>query len=173
MQARYLRDLLPRHHQIVELVMDGLPNGEIAEIVGCTPQTISNVRNGSEVQHMLALRHARIAAASDDRRASDAAEVSEAIRSRTLDAVKRLGMVLDHGKDRDALRAAEAILDRGGFPRVQRTEAKSVAITLDSNDVSRLAETLAMVREERPAPAGAAPECGDGSNGAAAERSAA
>ena len=46
------------HHEIARLLVLGLNNAEIAERMGCTPQTVSNVRNSPVVQDKLAILHA-------------------------------------------------------------------------------------------------------------------
>lgn len=45
-----LKVLRPKHLQIVNLFMAGLPRQEIADVMGCTPQTITNTINDPAVK---------------------------------------------------------------------------------------------------------------------------
>jgi len=73
--------------------------------------------------------------------------VDNAIKGHTMAAVNRLGLAIKSEKDADAIRASEAILDRGGFPRAHRLEAKSLTVIMDAETAKRIQETLEMDRK--------------------------
>lgn len=137
--------LTERHRQIMDLDLRGLGPGEIARQLGVSPNHVSIVTNSGPYQHEISIRRAQLDAMNAQRIVDSNDEVAAAIREKTLAAAKRLGLVVDSGKDSDAIRAAEALLDRGGYPRVTKTEDKSVRITIDAADLSRLTETLEML----------------------------
>lgn len=96
------------HHEIARRVLVGQKNVDIAEALGCTPQTVSNVRNSPIVKHRLAqLQRAR------DGRAVDFAREIEA-------RVPRAFEILDEALNDDTgevplsmrLKEANLILDR-------------------------------------------------------------
>lgn len=53
-RRRYdVKMLWAKHHQILRQVVLGRKNTEIAESIGCTPQTVSNVRNSEMARHVI------------------------------------------------------------------------------------------------------------------------
>jgi hypothetical protein len=116
----------------------------MAKDVGLTSTQVSIITHSPSFAHELALRRSAIEAGTNQQIATDLNKVREAIREKTLAAVQRLGLVIDAGKDSDAVRACAEILDRGGVPRVQVTESKAVTVTLTGQDASRLIESLQM-----------------------------
>lgn len=137
--------LTERHRQIMDLDLRGLGPGEIAGQLDMTPSHVSVITNSGPYQHEISIRRAQLDAMNAQRIVDSNDEVAAAIRDKTLAAARRLGLVVDSGKDSDAIRAAEALLDRGGYPRVTKTEDKSIRINIDAADLARLTETLEML----------------------------
>jgi len=129
----------------MDLDLRGLGSSEIARQLEMTPSHVSIITNSGPYQHEISIRRAQLDAMNAQRIVDSNDEVASAIREKTLAAARRLGLVIDTGKDNDAIRAAEAILDRGGYPRVTKTEDKSVRINIDAADLARLTETLEML----------------------------
>lgn len=75
--------------------------------------------------------------------------VDKAIHRHTLAAAERLGLVVNskNAKDADAIRASEAILDRGGHPRAQQIESRNLTVLMDAETARRIEETLAMEKK--------------------------
>jgi len=142
-----IQKLSARHYKIIELCLRGWTPKDIAEHLGMSQQWISTVINGPTFQYQLAEQRSKL----NDRRDQDIVEqtgrVDEAIASHTMAAVDRLGLVVSNGKDGDAIRAADSILDRGGHARVQKTEQRSVSVTIDAEDAKLITETLQMDRK--------------------------
>ncbi len=142
--ATAVQQLSARHYKIVELCLRGWVPKAIAEHLDMSQQQVSNVINSSSFQYQLAERRAKL----NDRQDQDIVEstnkVDEAISKHTMAAVNRLGLVITAGKDGDAIRACDSVLDRGGHARVQKTEQKSVSVTIDAKDAALIAETLGM-----------------------------
>lgn len=111
-------------------------------------QQVSNVINSSSFQYQLAERRAKLNDRQDQDIVEQTQKVDEAITEHTLAAVGRLGLIVNNTKSRDgdAIRACDSILDRGGHARVQKTENKSVSVTIDAADAALIAQTLEMDR---------------------------
>ena len=142
--AIVVQQLSARHYKIVELCLRGWVPKAIAEHLDMSQQQVSNVINSSSFQYQLAERRAKL----NDRQDQDIVEstnkVDDAISKHTMAAVNRLGLVITAGKDGDAIRACDSVLDRGGHARVQKTEQKSVTVTIDAKDAALIAETMEM-----------------------------
>ena len=122
-----------KHHEIKRLLLIGHTNVEIAEMVGCTPQTVSNVKNSEIVQEELSIMRA----------ARDAESIDVATEIRNLAPVA-IGMVKEviNGQTIDGekpnlpmrLRTAEKLLDRAGYGGVQRSVGVHAVFTKDDLD---------------------------------------
>lgn len=139
--------LTERHRQIMDLDLRGVSLTAIAQQLGMTRVMVSLITNSGPYQHEISIRRAGLNAMNAEHIVRTADEVAAAIHDKTLAAAKRLGCIVDSddAKDADRIRAAEAILDRGGYPRVTKTEDKSIRINIDSADLARLTETLEMI----------------------------
>ncbi len=141
-----IQKLSARHYKIVELCLRGWVPKDIAEHLDMSQQQVSNVINSSSFQYQLAERRAKLNDRQDQDIVEQTQKVDEASSKHTMDAVGRLGLIVTAGKDGDAIRACDSILDRGGHARVQKTEQKSVSVTIDAKDAALIAETLGMDR---------------------------
>lgn len=109
-------------------------------------QQVSNIVNSDSFQYQLAERRSKLNDRQDQDIMEQTAKVDDAIAKHTMDAVDRLGLIVTAGKDGDAIRACDSILDRGGHARVQKTEAKSVSVTISAEDAKLIVETRKMDR---------------------------
>lgn len=143
-----IQKLNARHYGILEKCLRGWTAKAISEHYGMSQGQVSVVINSSSFQYQLAERRAKL----NDRQDQDIVEqtkvVDDAIAGHTMAAIGRLGFVVNNPKSRDgdAIRAADSILDRGGHARVQKTESKSVSVTIDAEDAKLIAETMGMDR---------------------------
>jgi hypothetical protein len=115
-----------------------------------TPQQVSVVVNSGSFQYELAQRRDKLDDMTDESIVASADEVTKAIRSHTLNAAQRLGLMVAPGsdsKDADAIRAASEILDRGGHPKVHSIESKNFSVVIDAEMVKRIEDAIAMDRD--------------------------
>lgn len=141
-----VQKLNARHYGILEKCLRGWTAKTIAEHYGMSQGQVSVVINSSSFQYQLARRRAKLNDRQDQDIVEQTQKVNEAIAGHVMAAIDRLGYVVVEGKDGDAIRAADSILDRGGHARVQKTESKSVSVTIDAEDAKLIAETMGMDR---------------------------
>lgn len=141
-----VQKLSARHYGILEKCLRGWVAKDIAEHYNMSQGQISVIINSPSFQYQLAERRAKLNDRQDQDIVEQTQKVDEAISAHTMAAVDRLGLVVTVGKDGDAIRAADSILDRGGHARVQKTESKSVSVTIDAEDAKLIAQTLEMDR---------------------------
>lgn len=139
-----IQKLNARHYKIVDLLVLGWTNAQIAEHLHMSQSQVSVVVNSASTQHQVARRRSKMEQRLDNASADATQSVDDAIKSHTLQAVTRLGLIIETGKEANAVRACSDILDRGGYPRVQKTESKNVTLTIDAGDAALIAETLKM-----------------------------
>ena len=141
-----IQTLSARHFKILELCLRGWIPKDIAEHLNMGAQQVSIVINSPSFQYQLAERRAKLNDRQDQDIVEQTQKVDEAISAHTMAAVGRLGLIVTAGKDGDAIRAADSILDRGGHARAQKTESKSVSVTIDAEDAKLIAQTMEMDR---------------------------
>ena len=135
-----------RHYGILEKCLRGWTAKVIAEHYDMSQGQISIIINSPSFQYQLAERRSKLNDRQDQDIVEQVTKVDEAIAGHVMAAVDRLGYIVTEGKDGDAIRAADSILDRGGHARVQKTESKSVSVTIDAEDAQLIAETMEMDR---------------------------
>lgn len=149
-----IQKLNARHFKILEFCLRGWTNKHIAEHLNMSGEQVSIIVCSPSFQHELVTKRDRLDELTEQSIVSADDEVTKAIKAHTLAAVERLGIV-SAGKDEDggyasldgvAVRASAEILDRGGYPRTQRTETKSLSILISPDDAKRIADTMEMER---------------------------
>ena len=135
-----------RHYGILEKCLRGWVARDIAEHYGMSQGHMSIILNSPSFQFQLAERRSKLNDRQDQDIVEQTAKVDNAIAGHTMAAIDRLGYIVVEGKDGDAIRAADSILDRGGHARVQKTESKSVSVTIDAEDAKLIAQTMEMDR---------------------------
>ena len=107
-----------RHHEIVRLTLLGNTQVDIAHMLGCTPQNVSDVLNSKIVRDKLQILRAE--------RDASTVDVAAAIKNLAPKAVEVVDALLAKESCSDAvkLRAAMDILDRNGHaaPKVLHTK---------------------------------------------------
>jgi hypothetical protein len=120
-----VKALWEKHHEIARQVVLGRTNVAIAESIGCTPQTVSNVRNSP-------LAKARIESLNDSRDA-DAISMAQRIEEFAPIALKLLENIVSGNVPEAsiALRAkyASAHLGRAGYGEVHKMHALHAHVT--------------------------------------------
>ena len=121
-----LKRLQAKHFQILELSLDGLPKREIATRLNLTPATVHNVTNSPVFRHEFAKRkterNSRADAAENVRRLNAATVLEEA----ALGAAQTQVALLSSENEIIKQKSAMDILDRTGYPKVTKTENRSL-----------------------------------------------
>ncbi len=133
--------LLPRHHQIMDLHMQSLSYQKIADTLGMSMRQVANVCNTPAFQNALALRRDKIEDAVEEDIIRQNDSVLEVLKQNTLNAVNRLTELMDDDNSSVARQAANDILDRGGYPKVQRQETKNESTLIVDSEQAKLLET--------------------------------
>lgn len=141
-----VKKLNGRHFVIIDRHLMGWSNVQIAESLNMTPQQVSIVLNSASTQYEITRRRNKLDARVDDAVANNTLTVDKAIKQHVIDAAERLGFEVNNldASPSDRIKAATEILDRGGAPKVMRTESKNVNLTIDAKDAALIAETLSM-----------------------------
>lgn len=101
------------HHCMLDLVLQGFSNKEIAEKMGYTPQGVMQVINSPIFQHELARRRGNREKVHDEIVASTVVEARDFLQSKALDAAKRLVDKMENTKDeRIEMMSIREVLDR-------------------------------------------------------------
>lgn len=121
------------HHEIARYLLLGEKNVVIAKRLGCSPQTVSNVRNSPVVQDQLAIMQGA--------RDADTVDLAREIQEVAPDAMALLSDIIrgeNAGKNASlSLRAKESnnMLARAGHGVPQRVQSESVNVHLTSQDI--------------------------------------
>lgn len=145
--ANIIQQLNPRHYKILEFVLAGVTNKQIAERLNVSPQMISIVINSPSFQHEVSLRREKIDSMKNQRLVESDQEVVDAIKQGTRDAVRRLLSSIGSTDENVAIRASVEILDRGGFPKVSKIESKNLTVVMDADMLKLLQETVKLDKD--------------------------
>lgn len=142
-----IQQLNPRHHKILEFVLSGWTNKQIASHLNMSPQMISIVINSPSFQHEVSLRREKLETMSDQRRVDSDQDVTDAIKKGTRDAVALLLGSIKSVDENVAIRASVEILDRGGFPKVSKIESKNLSVVMDADMMKLLQDTIKLDKD--------------------------
>lgn len=149
-QRKYtIQHMWERHHQMARLLLLGYGNQEVAELLGCSPQNVSDVRNSPIFLEKLEALRER----------ADEAAIS--IGARLEKGAHRSLALLEQIRDGEAtndikLRAqvAQDLLDRAGHGKIQKVEGRHAIAHLDAEAlerIKRLAHERSRAREAEAA----------------------
>lgn len=132
--------LQAKHHKIIDLLIEGRSKKAIAEELGLTPMGVINLTNSPVFRHEFARRK------EEQRKLTDEADVqrrltaADILDDSALDAAKTQGELLRSENERIRQTAAMDILDRTGYPKVTKSESRSVTaqIILTADVVERM-----------------------------------
>lgn len=136
-----LKYLHSRHHQMLDLVLEGHKLREIAVTLHMNEKSVSRVVHSQLFQHELTRRRKL-----DSDKLQDARETRELSaqdilqRNSALAAQTHVGLMMT-GSERTQLQAASEILDRTGVSRVAKIESRSISINLTPELLDRMNET--------------------------------
>lgn len=133
-----LQRLLPRHHKILEMCIDGFGAKEIAEVVGMTPQAISLITNAPLFQDALAKRREVVVKKIDQIRVSTVQTARERLESAAEDAANVHITALDDEDVRVQQASATAILNKV-FDKADLKASGNVVLSADTINVLAVA----------------------------------
>lgn len=137
-----------RHYKILDLRIEGLGIQQIADHLGMHRNQVSIIVNSPTFEHEFALRRARKEETMDSESTAAVDEVQRALQEGALLAAEKLVKTIKSpgASDRDAGHAAEAILDRTGYPKTQRQEGGGgqQIVVIGADKLEKLTEALEM-----------------------------
>lgn len=142
-----IHKLNTRHFKILDLVLDGKSNAAIAEELSISPGIVSILKNSPSFQHELAMRKGRREALKDVADMNPVDEALQHLRSKALDAAKRLTEGLLEESRKEKRTSATEILDRIGLGKVQKQDVaiQAAHVVISPEDAAVIKETLRMV----------------------------
>ena len=139
-----IKKLLPRHYKVMDLMLLGKKQKEIAEELCLSEQAVSSIVNSRVFKEAIPRRKIEI----QEEPVTDALSVGEMLRESIVRSAERLCEMLDSEDERVVLRAAMDILDRAGYPKaagVYRSER--AVLVMDDLDVTRIEQALFEIGE--------------------------
>jgi predicted transcriptional regulator len=142
-----LKRLLPRHFRIMELVLLGKKQTEIAEELGLSNYGVSVIINSPVFQEELGRRREEQNAHADEVEVVRRLNAREVLDRVAVEVAQRQVALLESPDERVAQKAAMDILDRTGYPKVSRAEGQHVvaSIILDEKYLERIQETTRLL----------------------------
>jgi len=120
-----LQKLRGRHHQIIRLAATGQYNGkEIADIIGCTPQTVYNTLNSELAQQKMRYLQREADGTTID--------ILDSMQELAPLAVAHIEEALLSGEDlkrKEQIRVAQDLLDRTGFGKTSNLNVRQQKVT--------------------------------------------
>jgi predicted transcriptional regulator len=143
--------ITPRAAKIMDLVMQGLKPGQIAERIGLTRAYVSTLLHAPQFQHQLAIRRGKFEEKLDDEIITSEIEAANVLRKHSKEAAERMVQLLDSSKDEMVYRASADILDRTGVQKQPKntTINQTAIVVLDEKRARLIQETLEMSGDEK------------------------
>lgn len=139
-----IKKLLPRHMQVMDLVIAGHKQTEIAERLKLSQQAVSAIVNSEVFQDHLPERRVELQQATDAEPTDECEEAARVLQRAALPAANKLVELLDSEDERVQLAAAIAILDRAGYGKTTRATCtvESRIVVIDAEQARLIQETL-------------------------------
>jgi hypothetical protein len=112
-----------------------------------TPNAISVIVNSPSFEHELAIRRNKMDEIVDNQIVDSTDEITRQIQEGARDAVRRLLGGIKSEDEAIAIKSSTEVLDRAGFPRVNKIESKNVNVNISSEDAARIAETISLDKD--------------------------
>lgn len=122
-----IQNIWDTHREIMRLLITGAHHVDIANELGVTPQTISNVMNSAICKRQMELMRAE--------RDLDAVDVAKRIQEIAPIALQTLESLLCEGTDVVKFKTATDILDRAGHAAIRTMRTESVSVHLTKDDI--------------------------------------
>lgn len=134
-----IAEMWEAHHEIARRILLGQKNVDIARDLGCTPATVSNVRNSPVVKDKLAIMSA-VRDAGTIELAKEIQDLAPLALSRIREALEQ-GTVMGKELNSSAiLKEANNLLDRDQGKATQRIDTRNLNATLTVEDIELLKE---------------------------------
>lgn len=117
MNQSAMEQLTPRHFEIIDLTIQGLKSGQIADRLGLSHPYVSTVMAAPNFQHSLAMRRASFVDKLDEKVINTTVEAGNILKEAAVRAANNLVNKLDCSSDPLQVKAACEILDRSGVPK--------------------------------------------------------
>lgn len=147
----HAEQLTPRATQIMDLAIQGLRSGQIAERLGLSHPYVCTVMSAPNFQHQLAIRRERLEDRIDEKVANATVEAATILKENAVRAAKKLVELVDGSDNPLALRASESVLDRAGVTKKSERGGlmmQQQVIVLDEKTAQAIEETLMMEKSD-------------------------
>ena len=136
-----IQRLLPRHHRILELTLEGLDQVAIAQAIGMTREAIGLIQKSPMFQDTLARRRAEREQDIDETNTLDLSHAKGVIEKAAVDAAETQVSLLQSDDERVRLKSSENILDRvfGKAAGAQPSSGAGVTINAEGLKVLQIA----------------------------------
>jgi uncharacterized protein (DUF4415 family) len=135
----------PRALRIMDLAIQGLKPGAIAERVELSPARVSVIMNAPQFKHQLSQRRATYTEEFDSALADKTREAADIIRKNAKAAAERMAELVDSTSEPVALRASADILDRHrGTQKQTGVNVAAAVVNIDVDAAALIKETLEM-----------------------------
>ena len=148
MNQNAIQQLNNRHYKILEYCLNGLTNKQIAEKLGMGCTQVSIVINSPSFQHELSIRRATVENMRDDSRASAIDDVEAMIKEGAKNAIQRILGGIGSADEGIAIKSSIEILDRAGYPKVNRIESRNLNVVISGEDALRIQQTMILDKVE-------------------------
>lgn len=139
-----IKSMNSRHYKILEFCLRGLTNIQIADKVKMTSQMVSIVVNSPSFEFELSRRRAVLEDMVDEQIVHELDDVAEMIKDGAKAAVEKIIGGISSGDESIALRSSIEILDRAGYPKVNRIESTNLSVVITSEDAKRIQSTIVL-----------------------------
>lgn len=145
--------LTPRATEMLDLAIQGLKPGQIAERLSLSLPYVSTILNAPNFQHMLAIRRGKLEDRIDDKIVNSKVEAADVIAAHAVEAAKKLVALADCEHNPIALRASESILDRAGVIKKSDGGGRMTQqiVIIDNKTAQVIQETLEMEKDDAAA----------------------
>lgn len=142
--------LLPRHFKMLDLFLEGLSVGQVAERVGVSARMVGFVRKSPLFQGEFARRRRAIEDKHDEAVVISALNAGDRLAEASNNAADVLVTGLLDEDIQVQLRSAESILDRTGYGKQTKTQNSSVSLiaNLTPKAIENLQSTLKILKED-------------------------
>lgn len=132
-----------RAHQIMDFVLQGLTNKQIAERLSLSPSFVSSVTNSPNFEHSLAIRRERMQRDLETKVVNKEIEESDQLKEGAKRAMARMIDLIDSSAENIARQAATDILDRAGpYKQSAGQQVNQSIVIIDEKSATLIDESL-------------------------------
>ncbi len=139
--------LNPRHYKIMELCMLGWTQKAIADHLDMGQVQVSIVVNSPSFQHEYAIRRSDVNEKFNEQIVVNLDEVTQKLKEGAIKAATKLVDSMSSTNELIALKASDSILDRSGFPKMQKDIKTITSINISEEDSKRIVDALLLDRD--------------------------